>query len=168
MEKKIKLKIQPRKRLNPKTKKPYKIGEYIGNGKYFREYRKYPDKSNEEYFMEWHFASKEHMLRGRLHILVGNLKIRAKNKAVPFDIDTDYLQKLFPGDWKCPVLGVELIWGGERNNSPSLDRILPEMGYVRGNVRFMSDRANRVLNNATLEDLKKVSEYLKKIKASGE
>ena len=81
--------------------------------------------------MEWHFASKEHMLRGRLHILVGNLKIKAKNKAVPFDMDTDYLQELFPEDWKCPVLGKELIWGGKRNNSPSLDRILPKIGYVR-------------------------------------
>lgn len=67
-------------------------------------------------------------------------------------MDTDYLQELFPEDWKCPVLGKELIWGGKRNNSASLDRILPKIGDVRGNVRFMSDRANRVLNNATLED----------------
>lgn len=45
----------------------------------------------------------------------------------------------------CPVLGVPLATGSERSSgSPSLDRIRPVQGYVRGNVRVISDRANRL------------------------
>ena len=45
----------------------------------------------------------------------------------------------------CPVLGVPLILGASRSRySPSLDRIRPTLGYVRGNVRVISDQANRL------------------------
>jgi hypothetical protein len=38
-------------------------------------------------------------------------------------------------------------------NSPSLDRIVPEVGYIDGNVRVISDRANRLKSNRTLVQL---------------
>ena len=45
----------------------------------------------------------------------------------------------------CPALGVPLILGASRSRySPSLDRIRPALGYVRGNVRVISDQANRL------------------------
>ncbi|WP_292156797.1 hypothetical protein [Brevundimonas sp.] len=45
----------------------------------------------------------------------------------------------------CPVLGLPLQTGGKRSErSPSLDRIRPQDGYVVGNVRVVSDRANRL------------------------
>ncbi len=55
----------------------------------------------------------------------------------------------------CPVLGVELI---ERDGqySPSLDRIDSSKGYVPGNVRVTSYRANMLKNNATVEELRLV------------
>ena len=42
--------------------------------------------------------------------------------------------------------GVELLFGAGRNNpdNPSLDRVVPELGYVRGNVRVISYWANRL------------------------
>ena len=83
-------------------------------------------------------------------------------KKLTFGIDTDYLCSIFPDDGKCPVFGIELVWGGKRTNSPSLDQINPNGGYVEGNVRWLSDRANRVRNNANLEDLKKVASWLRK------
>jgi hypothetical protein len=61
----------------------------------------------------------------------------------------------------CPVLGIKL----ERNEgassaaSPSLDRIFPERGYVKGNVRVISHKANTIKNNATAEELEKVLAY---------
>lgn len=38
--------------------------------------------------------------------------------------------------------------------SPTLDRIHPDIGYVPGNVMVISAKANRMKNNASLEELK--------------
>lgn len=61
----------------------------------------------------------------------------------------------------CPVLGIPMD-GRDKNHQWSFDRLVPEKGYVQGNVRIISMKANRIKNNATLEDLEKLVEYLKK------
>lgn len=38
--------------------------------------------------------------------------------------------------------------------SPSLDRISPELGYVPGNVRVISDKANRLKGSRNLTELR--------------
>jgi hypothetical protein len=48
------------------------------------------------------------------------------------------------------------------DNSPSLDRIVPEKGYVAGNIRVISQRANRIKSNATVEELRAVLKDLQK------
>ena len=48
---------------------------------------------------------------------------------------------------------------GCNNNSPSLDRDNPKLGYIPGNVMMMSNLANKMKNNATHEQLKQFSEY---------
>lgn len=55
----------------------------------------------------------------------------------------------------CPLLGIRLERhaGVRTDASPSLDKIRPELGYVRGNVWVISWRANRLKNNATLQEL---------------
>lgn len=78
----------------------------------------------------------------------------------------------------CPVLGVPLAAGSQRSSgSPSLDRIRPAQGYVRGNVRVISDRANRLKGACTQEqarerarsappprrpDLEKIAAYIER------
>ena len=54
----------------------------------------------------------------------------------------------------CPVLGIELDWFAEvrQENSPSLDRLDSNKGYVKGNVAIMSWRANRIKNNGTKDE----------------
>ena len=61
----------------------------------------------------------------------------------------------------CPVFGMELDWGmnGRQPNSPSLDRIDPTKGYVKDNVILISDLANGMKQNATIEQLKQFSRY---------
>jgi hypothetical protein len=55
----------------------------------------------------------------------------------------------------CPALGIRITIGKRRsNNSPSLDRIIPSRGYVRGNVRVISDRANRLKSDLTPAELR--------------
>ncbi len=56
----------------------------------------------------------------------------------------------------CPVLGISIGQEGAgraTDNSPSLDRIKPALGYVVGNVRIVSWRANRLRNDATAREL---------------
>lgn len=71
----------------------------------------------------------------------------------------------------CPVLGIPIICGtrgrkGGTPNSPSIDRIEPFKGYTRGNVRIISNRANTLKNDATIEELDAVLADLRNIKGA--
>lgn len=57
---------------------------------------------------------------------------------------------------KCPYLNITLtnICGkGRHEYNPSLDRIDNTKGYVKGNIRVISDKANRLKTNLTEEEL---------------
>jgi hypothetical protein len=62
----------------------------------------------------------------------------------------------------CPILGIALQRGleGGLDNSPSLDRIVPRKGYVKGNVRVISNRANRIKSDSTPEELARILTYV--------
>jgi hypothetical protein len=87
-------------------------------------------------------------------------RLRAKKAGLPFDQEIPALE--LPDI--CPVLGIKLVYGGLHGKplptSPSLDRIRPELGYVAGNLRVISNRANTLKNNATVEELRLVIEYM--------
>jgi hypothetical protein len=79
---------------------------------------------------------------------------RAKTFSLPFDIHvTDITIPEF-----CPLLEIRLECGtGKAHaNSPTLDRIIPALGYVKGNIQVISRRANAIKNDATLEELERV------------
>jgi hypothetical protein len=63
----------------------------------------------------------------------------------------------------CPVLGIKLVKGVGRalDSSPSIDRKRPELGYVPGNVMVISWKANRLRNNATLDELERLVKYVR-------
>lgn len=67
-------------------------------------------------------------------------------------------------DWPshCPIFGMELDWFAEsrQENSPSFDRIDSNKGYVQGNVQVISWRANRIKNDGTADEHRKIAEYL--------
>lgn len=82
-------------------------------------------------------------------------KSRAKRDGLPFNIDEEDIN--IPSD--CPILGIPIqknIGSGWHNNSLSLDRINNSLGYIKGNVRVISNRANRIKCDATLEELELV------------
>jgi hypothetical protein len=47
------------------------------------------------------------------------------------------------------------------DNSPSLDRVDPDGGYVAENVVIVSMKANRIKQNGTLDEILKIAEYIK-------
>ncbi len=97
--------------------------------------------------------------RNPLSVILRHARKRAKEKDIPFDIEASDLEV----PKFCPVLGIELCVNDShaKDNSISLDRIVPELGYVRGNVAIISYKANTIKNNASIEDLEKVLKWLK-------
>lgn len=93
---------------------------------------------------------------------------RAKNRAaalkVPFDLTPEYLQSIWTGE--CPVLKCKIHWTTDRKNelAAELDRHIPALGYVKGNVTFLSRKANRLKNNSSVEELTNLLEWMKKWK----
>lgn len=90
---------------------------------------------------------------------------RAKEKNLNFDLDVEYLLSIYTDI--CPILEIPLNWDGgpKTDNTPALDKIIPEKGYVKGNVRFISTKANSMKTDATLEQLllfaKNIEKYMK-------
>ena len=62
----------------------------------------------------------------------------------------------------CPILGIRIKYKGG-DASPSVDRITPQFGYIKGNVQVISMRANRIKNDATPDELRKVADYMQRI-----
>lgn len=82
--------------------------------------------------------------------LVAHAKDRARVRKLPFHITAE--DAVVPP--VCPALGIPLVTGQKRSAmSPSLDRIQPHLGYVPGNVRVLSDRANRMKGALGLSQL---------------
>ena len=87
-----------------------------------------------------------------------NAKRRAKEKGVEFNLDKDYLKSIDRSE--CPYLEIPIsvprIGVGQGHTQPyskTLDRIRPELGYVKGNVIWCSACANNLLSNYTAEKL---------------
>ena len=93
--------------------------------------------------------------------LLHSAKKRAKVKNLLFDIV--YTDVVVPDN--CPVLGVPLVikQAGDKTHgrySPSLDRIIPSLGYVKGNIQVISHLANAMKQDATAEELLKFAEWV--------
>jgi hypothetical protein len=85
-------------------------------------------------------------------------KKRARQRQIPFNIEVADI--IIPK--MCPITGIELSFGVGvvHDGSPSLDRIIPDKGYVKGNCFIISSKANRMKQENTLEDLQKIISYI--------
>lgn len=79
---------------------------------------------------------------------------RARRQGLPYSLRRQDIS--LPA--RCPVLGISLRIGQSRSPaSPSLDRIDPAQGYISGNVRVISDHANKLKGNRHLSDIRSLS-----------
>lgn len=97
--------------------------------------------------------------RRRNHVaeeLLCRAKRRAKSKGWEFNLNIEDIH--IPVE--CPVLRIPLVVGVGKSSyaSPSLDRIDNRKGYVKGNVRVISHRANTLKSNGSLAELRAVYE----------
>lgn len=94
---------------------------------------------------------------GRCKLLLSLAKNRAKKKLIPFDLDIDFLVDLwFIQNGQCSVSGLDLNLESPKNglplfDAPSLDRIVPEKGYIKGNVRLTTYMVNVGISNYGFE-----------------
>jgi len=81
-------------------------------------------------------------------------KYRAKAKNIPFSLQLSDISVPLV----CPILGIPLAIskGVLKDNSPSIDRVYPDKGYVPGNILIVSFKANRLKNELNPEELVKL------------
>ncbi len=92
-------------------------------------------------------------------IMLMNSKARAKRAGMEFDLCIEDI--IIPD--KCPVLGIDLHTGDKKNwvNSPSIDRIDNNIGYIKDNIVVVSRRANILKKDATKDELFKMYDFYK-------
>ena len=144
------------KRLNPLTHKPFRLGDFFEE-KFFVSYVKENNFSTG--FLTERWTNKEGFHSLKVRNALRNAKKRASKQGVLFDLDFEQVFNIFPKESKCPVLGITMHWGGRRNDSPSIDRIVPSKGYVADNVVWISFRANRLKSNASLDELSNLAKF---------
>jgi hypothetical protein len=105
-------------------------------------------------------ASNPHIIQARLdyrrtrhrrdprHGMYWDAKQRAKSYGMAFDICIDDI--VIPE--RCPVFGRPFVIGNP-DWAPSIDKIVPSLGYMKGNIQVISRFANIMKNKATPEQL---------------
>jgi len=92
-------------------------------------------------------------------------KGRAKKANIPFNITPEHLKEIWTD--VCPVLNIPLhpntstsSRGIPHDNSHTVDRLVPELGYVMGNVKIVSYRANMIKNCGNADEHRKIADYI--------
>ena len=93
------------------------------------------------------------------HHMIGEAKRRAKKKGLACDLNKElYFPKV------CPILGIELKHGTDDwYNSPNIDRIDNNKGYLMDNVIVVSALANSIKSAATPDQILAVAKFYKKL-----
>jgi hypothetical protein len=97
------------------------------------------------------------------HERLEGAKARAKEDNLPFNIDIDDCM----APTNCPVLGVPMKVNkgkkGPGKYSPTIDKIIPEKGYVKGNVVVMSKLANEIKSDSiSPKEIRRVADWYEK------
>ena len=91
--------------------------------------------------------------------LIIGARHRAKMIGREFDITVDDIEVVTI----CPVLGIEMkpnFSGRAKPNSPTIDRIDNSKGYIKGNVRMISYRANMLKRDAGVDEIRMLLAYM--------
>jgi len=106
-------------------------------------------------------ARKENHRKDPRKVMLSHARSRAKRYGVPFSITKDDL--LVPD--LCPLLAIPLQVSNKHlsPNSPTIDRLITDKGYVKGNVMIISAKANTAKSNLSLQELELLVNNLKRV-----
>lgn len=95
------------------------------------------------------------------------VKSRAKCNNIDFELTEDNLKNfLISQNYKCIYCESDFDFNGTRTNkmkSPTVDRILPQYGYVSKNMVLCCYRCNSIKMDATYIELRKMSYVLESL-----
>lgn len=96
--------------------------------------------------------------------MLAHAKARAKHAGLPFTLRCEDMS--IPR--YCPLLSIPIVCGSRKKHdgSPSIDRIDPRKGYTPDNCWVVSNKGNRIKNNATLDELRRIVAALELRKAA--
>lgn len=91
-------------------------------------------------------------------------KMRAEKKGLPFTLKVSDVEDMVSSTQVCPVMGTPFCWtnSGVKDNSPTLDKFDPSLGYTKENTQLISFFANRIKSNATTSQIGKVYVWMRK------
>jgi hypothetical protein len=134
------------------------------------EYKKQCNERSRKWYHNNKSKAKAHATQWRksnpFDFVCNHVKAQANLIAVPFDLTSEYLQEIWTGI--CPVFNTQIVIGYKRDQSDarhkmaSLDRKIPHLGYIKGNVQWISYLANAMKQNATPEELKQFAMWILK------
>jgi len=154
---------------NKERIKEYKKEYYQKNKERMKEYRQKNKKRMAAYYKKYLQKNNRSKPTPDMYRFFGNkaskLKGRSRENKIPYDLDGKYLQSIYPKDGKCPALNIEMKVGYDSDwrLSPSVDRIDPSGGYIRGNVIWISWLANCIKSSATHKQIIAVGEFYKQL-----
>jgi hypothetical protein len=112
--------------------------------RYYLENREKVNKAQLKYLRKYRKARP-------LKYVLTHIKVKSKKKGLDFDLDFEYLTQLWEDcKGKCPMTEVSMSLENSGYNNPysmSVDRIIPERGYVKENVRLVCLWYNRTRSN---------------------
>lgn len=123
--------------------------------------RRYQKKHKDKYSSYKRLYKRNYKFTHPQRWLLNCARHRAKERNIPFNLNITDIK--IPGI--CPVLGIPLFFskGGRTNNTPTVDRIIPEKGYITGNIIVISWRANHLRNDASINELEQIYKFYKNL-----
>jgi len=160
-------------RQNPQKMRESKQKEYRRHKDQRIEYAKQWRKDNAGHIREYYQKNKNAIKDKRkgknilLREMLMSASRRASSQCLPFDLTIEYMETIALDH--CPVTGKLLDWDlqfseeGKRNPfAPSLDKIIPSLGYTQGNVAIICHQMNRLKSDMTLDQLNQLVDYVRR------
>lgn len=108
------------------------------------------------------YYQKTRLVRG-VKLRLQAAKRRASELGLPFELNEEDVAT----PEVCPICGTGLVMrvgSGGGNSSPSIDRVVPALGYTKSNTVVICQGCNRKKDNSTAEELSAIADYIYRIR----
>ena len=128
---------------------------------------------SKQYKLAWYHTNKEKQQQKTAKQREANpmlfqyrgIRARAAKCGVPFGFDSfEHFISVVDMPDKCPVLGIQLDYrcrDYDKAAKAHIDRVVPSSGYVPGNVKIISAKANQLKQDNNVDTLQALLNYMK-------